>query len=115
MDLLAEFGKKIFSYSVADGVKLNVAVIVVDDAAPSNDASVIKPPFGDGKYGVKLSGDNKYLYIFDGFKNGVAKDPIALVKAEENNSSEGSSGCNAGLGILALIAIAGASLVSRKK
>ena len=116
MDLLATFrSDDIFSYTPADGVRLNAVVVVVDDTAMSyDDASIVKPAFGDGKYGVKLSSDNKYLYIFDGIKNGVAKDPIALVKAENNNGG-GSSGCNAGFGILALMAFGAILPTLRRK
>ena len=126
IDLLWKFGNKIFSYSPTTGVTMHATIIVIDGPAPITDTDIYRPSFGDGKYGVKLSRDNKYLYVYDGIIDGIAKDPIALVQVEDDGGDDGgddgdnnnggggsSSGCNTGFfAILTLIAV---PLVSRKK
>ena len=123
IDLLSTFGGKIFSYSTETGVTMNTTIIVIDGPVPdSEQKDVFSPPFGEGKYGVKLSLNNQYLYVYDGIRDKLASDPIALVQVEDdggnddddnNNGGGGSNGCNTGLfAILGLVAV---PLVLRKK
>jgi Synergist-CTERM protein sorting domain-containing protein len=76
----------------------------------------IKRPFVNSVYGVKLSvnGDNKYLYIYDGDKNGTASDPIALVVKDDggNGNGNGGGGCSTGFLSISLIVL---PLFLRKK
>lgn len=114
MDLLAEFGSKVFGYSKADGITIKPTIVIIDSPAPDGDSSIVKPTFGAGKYGVKLSNDEKHLFIYDGYKNGLASDPISLQKADENTGGGGgSSGCNTGF--IALLGLIVLPLVLRKK
>ncbi len=117
VDLLAEYGSDLFSYDAEKGVTMTATVVVINDVAPlkAQGDSIIRP-YANENFGVKLSADKKHLYIWDGVKNDVASDPIALQKNEGNGGGTGSSGCDAGFGIFALLAMGGAiALVSRKK
>ena len=124
VDLLWAFGSKIFSYSPTTGVIMTATIVVIDGPVPDSEkGNVFSPSFGGDKYGVKLSTDYKYLYVYDGIKDGVAKDPIALVQGQDDDGNDGdddnnngggsSSGCNTGfIAILGLVAV---PLVLRKK
>ena len=122
IDLLATYRGEIFSLSET-GVTLNAVVTVIDGPVPTGETDVKYPDFGDGRYGVKLV-EGTYLFVFDGDRNGTARDPIALVQVEDdnggndgdddnNNGGGGSSGCNTGL--IAILGLVVAPLVSRKK
>jgi hypothetical protein len=122
IDLLSKF-RSLFSY---DGdtktVKLNATLVIIDGPYtgdpedPDDDEPGVEPAFDGSKYGVKLSGDGKFLFIYDGVKNGIASDPIALVADEGNNQPPAaSSGCDAGLGVAGLFVAAGAALIALKK
>lgn len=120
INLLGEYGEELFSY--VDGrVILNATVVVVDGPA-INDPDV-KKVFN--KYGVMLKkhGDKKYLYVFDGDRDGVASDPIALTVGSNGSgggtitgNGGGSGGCNASnYYIIILLVFSSALLVMRKK
>jgi hypothetical protein len=59
---------------------------------------------------------NNYLVVYDGNSNNVLLDPVFLaVKPKDNPPSSSSGGCDAGLGAFALLGLAGAALLSKKK
>jgi Synergist-CTERM protein sorting domain-containing protein len=104
IDLLREFGDKgIFSYNKENGLKLNAILVIIDGPVPPND-TVTTRVFND-KYGVRLSDNKKYLYIYDGDENEIASDPISLT-AKETSSGGSGGGCNAGYGLLGLLPLA---------
>jgi hypothetical protein len=117
VDLLKEFGSRAFDYDTENQkVVLKATIVIIDGPAPINDLDPdMRRPFINDIFGVKLSKDNKYLYIYDGNRNGVVKDPIALVaktNVDENPGNDndtnkgnggGSGGCNAGFGIFGLL------------
>jgi hypothetical protein len=99
VDLLRAYGRRAFDYDNGK-VVIKPAIIIIDDSAPSIDADIIRP-FANDVFGVKLSSDNSYLYIYDGDKNGVAQDPIALVARandEPENVSKPDEPANSGRG-----------------
>jgi hypothetical protein len=113
IDLLKEYGSKAFDYDAENQkVVLKATIVIIDSPAPAADTLIVRP-FVNDIFGVKLSSDNKYLYIYDGDKNGEAKDPIALVAKtnvednQDNNKSNGggSGGCDAGYGLLGLLLV----------
>ena len=115
IDLLAAFGDKLFKVEEKT-ITLNKTLIIVDN--------VYKEPAFEtlgsekrGNAGIWLTED--YLYIFDGNKDGFARDPIVLEIADENEGDDGgNSGCNsmavyAGVGITGVLAMV--SLSARRK
>jgi hypothetical protein len=84
MDLLAWFGKYAFSYD-GNSVTLTAVIVIIDNEAPDDNPRIVKPFIG-ASFGVMsgdLQGGRKALYIYDGVKDGIAKDPIALVANED--------------------------------
>jgi hypothetical protein len=110
IDLLAEYGDALFDISEDGSITLKAVIVIIDDAAPSNDSRVKRA--GD-KYGVRLSDDGERLYIYDGDPDKVAFDPIASM-LKETSSGGGGGGCDAGTGIFGLLALAGMGLFMRR-
>jgi hypothetical protein len=107
IDLLAEFGDEIFSYNYGEErVTLNATIVIIDGPAPGDEPKLLKS-YANGNYGVKLvtEGETKYLYIWDGVKDQIASDPLALA-AKDNASSSSGGGCDAGFGLLGLLPLA---------
>ncbi|GHV50829.1 hypothetical protein FACS1894216_03710 [Synergistales bacterium] len=116
IDLLAKYPteNELFSFD-GDDVTLLATLVIVDGEAPRSDPEVKAPDLGGGKYGVKLikSGNGaKYLLVYDGYRNGVAADPIFFGASSKVDpvdppnhagSSSGGGGCDAGIGVLALL------------
>ncbi|GHV48304.1 hypothetical protein FACS1894204_12500 [Synergistales bacterium] len=92
----------------SSSVKLLATLVIVDDKAPSG-SDIKRPSFGGEQYGVKLvtSGSAKYLIVYDGVKNGTAKDPILLTADSDGGKDGGSGGCSAGWGAAALLIAVG--------
>jgi hypothetical protein len=117
VDLLEWYGEDGIFDVAESTLILKAAVIVVNDAAPAETPGdgIKRPPFGGGKYGTKLVEDEDsgdfYLYIYDGYRDEYASDPIALVKKADDS---GGGGCDAGFGAFAL-ALAGLGLALRGK
>jgi hypothetical protein len=130
IDLLETFGEDIFTYSPTDKkLDLTATVVVIDGSAPKDEK--ITPVFD--RYGVRLSDNKKYLYIYDGYENGVASDPIALVAKQNSGNDDGNDdngnqnddtpndgntsnggGCNTGYG-MAVLLLAGLVTIKRRK
>jgi hypothetical protein len=117
IDLLAEYGNRAFDYDVKNQkVILKATIVIIDGPAPVAvaDDGIVRP-FENDIFGVRLSNDNKYLYIYDGNKDGKATDPIALVAKtnvdENKRNGGGSGGCNAGYGLFGFLLT---GLVTRK-
>ncbi|MDL2263565.1 SYNERG-CTERM sorting domain-containing protein [Synergistaceae bacterium OttesenSCG-928-I11] len=112
IDLLAHYKDKLFRFENNKAILDAIVTIIDDSAVGFADSDMVTVP-GKPQYGVTLkeSGNQKYLYIFDGEKNGWAEDPIALV-AKSDNGSSGSSGCTTGLPVLLLAVL---PFVLRKK
>jgi hypothetical protein len=86
-------------------------VIAVDDQAPDDSDSIV-----GGKYGVKLSENEKYLLVFDGKADRKVVDPFEFAAKPANASApDGSGGCAAGFGVLPLAAAAIAAVALRKR
>ena len=113
IDLLdIPYGEKLFdkdAYETSKDLKLKRTLVIVDDVAPS--AHRIQ---GSDRYGIWIPDEpSTFFYVFDGHKDGFARDPIAL---EFKGGSGSSSGCSAtGLGFCALIALASFALIGRRK
>jgi hypothetical protein len=108
IDLLALYPDQ-FSVEGTE-VKFGPCVIAVDNKAPDDAVKTA------GKYGVKLSGDEKYLLVFDGEADGNIADPFEFAAKPANASApDGSGGCAAGFGVLPLAAAAIAAIARRKR
>jgi hypothetical protein len=100
-----------------DGAKITATLIIID-GEPGNESGVTKPVGGMDCCGVKLvdSGGEKYLFIYDGYEDGVALDPIALENySAGGESGDGGGGCNAGIPLAGLLSLCGLALCLRKK
>ena len=93
------------------------STLVIIDRSPGAEPGVAYPN-GDNKYGVKIAedGGEKFLFVYDGAKDGKASDPVTLEDQSDDGMSGGpGGGCGAGVmplaGVFALIAFA----VQRKK
>jgi hypothetical protein len=132
VDLLKLYGRRAFGFDDSDDtnkkVIITATIIVIDDEAPPKTVSDdINRPFANENFGVKLSEDNKYLYVYDGNENGTASDPIALVaKTDDNNNqnnddpnsgntNNSGGGCSTSSYAFALIVLVCASMLIRAK
>jgi hypothetical protein len=86
-------------------------LVVIDGPVPAEDKDT-KRVYND-LYGVRLSDDGKYLYVYDGYEDDLASDPIALA-AKPAASSKSGGGCDAGYGIIALL-VAGLAALGRRR
>jgi hypothetical protein len=117
IDLMRKFGTKLFKYDEdAKTVRMTAALVVIDGPYKDdkgNEEPGVEPVFkGDYPYGVKLSDDGDYLYVYDGVKDGYASDPLWI---GADGDAGGSGGCDAGLGAGAILALAGFVLLGIKK
>jgi hypothetical protein len=125
IDLIKEFGiDDILDTTKLPDMKFKPVLVVIDDKIPAENpesGKTVRAPYNP-IYGVHLSENKQYLYVYDGDPNGSASDPIALVaKSEESEESEGSAtsnksngGCDAGYGLIALL-IAGLAAFGRRR
>jgi hypothetical protein len=93
----------------AKTAKLLPTLVIIDDEAPA-DAQWKK-----NSYGVTLSSDKQYLYVWDGEKNGVADDPINFGKGAGPASVTDSGGGGCDTGAFGLIGLAMAGLIAAAK
>ncbi|MDR1508840.1 MAG: hypothetical protein LBS53_04310 [Synergistaceae bacterium] len=95
---------------------LITAALIIVDGEPGDEEDVKYPAGGSGKCGVKLveSEGEKFLFIYDGKKDGIASDPITLVNFDDGPGSGSGGGCDAGLSFGAFVLLAGMFLVSRR-
>ncbi len=103
VDLLAKY-PELFHFTTT-GVNFNVAII--DAEAPASTRLAEGSP-----YGVELK--NGILCIYDGKPDKIASDPITL-QEKGSNTSNSSSGCDAGFGSFALFSGVVALMMLRKK
>jgi hypothetical protein len=111
INLIDEFGfDTILDASALLNLKFKPVLVIIDGPVPTGDPDT-KTVYNN-LYGVRLSADKQYLFVYDGYEDGVASDPIVLAANEtETSSSEssggnGSGGCNAGFGLFGLLPLA---------
>ncbi len=93
------------------GVRIVPLIVMVDGRAPEEGCD--ERTGTNLEYGVRYDKDNEILFIYDGSPNKRIADPIVLEK-REYWSSGGGGGCDAGFGILSLLALAGIALAPRR-
>jgi hypothetical protein len=112
VDLIEKFGfDNILDASAPPNLKFKPVLVVIDGPVPPKEIDTTTIRVYNDLYGVRLSSDKQYLYVYDGYENGTASDPIALVAKDEDkgkngNTSSGGSGCNAGYGLFGLLPLA---------
>jgi hypothetical protein len=111
IDLIKTFGfETILDASALPNLKFKPVLVVIDGPVPEGDKETER--VYNNLYGVRLSENKKYLFVYDGYEDGTASDPIALVANDDDNNdhnsstSSGSSGCNAGYGLFGLLPLA---------
>jgi hypothetical protein len=67
------------------------------------------------KAGVSVDVVGDYMVIPDGDANGLLLDPVFPAVKPKGGTGSSSGGCDAGLGAFALLGLAGAALLSKKK
>jgi len=122
IDLLAKFGDKLFDVK-ENAVTLKKILVVVDEVYRDPEIEV----HGHERClnaGVWLTED--YFYVFDGKKDGFARDPIALEIVDSGNGngngngnvSSGSGGCDAiaaGVFMAAMLALISLPIMRKNK
>jgi hypothetical protein len=125
INLMREFGTELFEYDEGDkAVRMKAALVVIDGPyknADGEEPGVVPVVKGNNYYGVKLSGDKKYLYVYDGDPDESAIDPLWIGADDgaddgvDDGAAGSAGGCDAGLGAGAILALAGFVLLGMKK
>lgn len=106
-----------FTYNPATkSLTANGLLIIADGRAPSTMPSgfTYVQPFSGLSYGVAYGSyyNIPCIVVFDGNTNSIAEDPIMMVHNYRSGSS--GSGCAAGFGAFALVALGGIALLRRR-
>jgi hypothetical protein len=113
---LKDLGLVDFDFS-NNAAALNASLVIID-GTPGNETGVAYPANGNRNYGVKVvepAGGGKYLFVYDGKRDGYANDPLALSRPQNLTGGGSGGGCDAaGYGLFGVLALAGAGLFRRR-
>lgn len=106
---------EVCGYNASTGLyELDATVVIIDDAAPATKPAGFVPGAKDGEgLAIVKTGAGNFVYIWDGNKDGIARDPIFA--RETNSSGSGGGACTAGFGLAAIAALASLAIRRRGK